>query len=197
MDLDEAISKRRSIRHFQDKPIEKEKLKQIILAGISAPSACNMQDWRFVILTDKEKDKLVKIGGADTIKNAPTVVLVTYLKTGYNYRDDIQSAAACIENMLLKATSLGIGGCWICHLPLKSRVRRIFSIPNYYEVIACVLLGYPKYEPLPIKRKESYNDLFVFKKRKFNFRNFCKNIYIKQPFRPQIIENKFTKRWEN
>ena len=59
MELQKAIKKRRSIRVFEERPVEKEKIEKIIDAGIQAPSACNVQGWRFIVITDQKiKDEI-------------------------------------------------------------------------------------------------------------------------------------------
>ena len=63
------------------------------------------------------------------------------------YKDHVQSEAACVQNMLLKAHSSGLGACWVCNLPSQTRMRKIFEIPSWYEVIALVTLGYPALHP--------------------------------------------------
>ena len=127
MELKEAISKRRSTRKFSDKEISRDVLEEIITAGNLAPSGCNNQDWRFVIIDSPSlKARIVEEGGAKFIQEATLGILVTYNNCSDNleYRDYIQSASAAIQNMLLAATSLGVGSCWICQLPLKSTLRR-------------------------------------------------------------------------
>jgi len=195
MDLKNIIYQRRSTRNFLKKPIDKEKIKQIIEAGNQAPSACNLQEWRFKILNDFEKQQIVKFGGADFIEYAPLAIIVTYIKSDNPYKDSIQSASACIQNMILMATSLGIGSCWVCHLPPKWRLNNLLNIPSYYDPIACVVFGYPKYTPKKVERKYKYQDLFKFKTK--NKRNILKYLYTRQPIRLKIIEKKFTKRFQN
>ena len=191
MQLSEVLSRRRSVREFSDRRVNDNIIKKIIHAGTLAPSYCNSRDWRFVFIIDKEQ--FVRMGGADIIANSPIAILITYRKSVNDYRDDIQSASACIQNMLLKATELGIGSCWVCHLPLKFWIRKRFHIPHHYEIIACVVFGYPK-EPMKVKEREfDYEKLFVFNKGKFNL---FKYLYIRQLFRPRWIEKKFTKRFK-
>ncbi len=195
MDLDTAIKTRRSVRRFSDRPVPEDQLRLIVEAGNSAPSACNFQAWRFRILTAAQKHKMVKLGGADIIANAPLVIMVFYPKTDNPYHDGIQSASACIQNMLLTATSLGIGSCWICHLPMKTQVKQLFSAPFHYEPVACVLLGYPAGAQVPMKRKFSFEELFEFGSK--SYRNILKYFYTRLPFRPKIVERLFTKRFPN
>ena len=146
MDLKEAIEKRRSVRTFSDRAIDVRHIEEIIAAGIRAPSACDRRAWRFIVIDKQEiKRKLYDEGGTQFIKEAPVGILVLYdnRTDDLEYCDHIQSGAAAIQNMLLTATSLGIGSCWVCHLPYKTTLRALFGIPSCYEPIAYVALGYP------------------------------------------------------
>lgn len=165
MKLEEAIRNRRSIRNFTEQPVDIELIKKIIEMGIYAPSACNIQGWRFVIITKQQiKDKIVDLGGSAQIKNAPVGILVLYDKRSKNteYHDHIQSAAACVENMLLAACSYGLGACWICNLPLKNRLRNALNIPSVLDPVAYIIMGYPKSKPAPIERKYPLSKLISF-----------------------------------
>ena len=90
---------------------------KVIEAGMWAPSACNLQNWKFIVIDNQNlKEKLVDWGAAIFIKHAPMAILVLYDNRTANieYQDHIQSAAAAIQNMLLAAISLELGTCWIC-----------------------------------------------------------------------------------
>ena len=154
MDLDTAILTRRSIRTFSDKPVSGETVDSLIEAAILAPSAGNKQGWRFIIVDSDEIKKtlcafngIAMPNGHDLIMKAPLGIVVLYRndvsKNLYEYKDHIQTAGAAIENLLLKATELGLGTCWICKLPTQKKMRKIFGIPECYDVIAYVALGYP------------------------------------------------------
>ena len=134
---------------------------------------------------------MVKYGGLNFILDAPVALLVTYLKMGDNgYRDDIQSASVCIQNMLLKVESMGIGSCWVCHLPKKNKIRQLLSIPRYYEIVACIVFGYSKQKPKAIGQRYTYDELFKFKKINFFF---LKRIYVRQPIKLGFIESLYKK----
>ncbi len=156
MNFFEIVKGRRSIRRFLKRPVEPEVLKRIIASATWAPSACDIQGWKFIVVNDPEvKKEMVEGGGAMLIKNAHTGILVLYDNRTDNieYMDYVQSAAAAIQNMLLTAHYLGLGGCWICHLPPKNELRKIFRFPNCYSPIAYVMLGYPLNTPKPKVRK--------------------------------------------
>ena len=144
MKFEEVLFSRRSVRRFQDRQVPEELLEKILTAGLYAPSACNFQAWKFIVLTDRAQMEKLRF---DLVLRAPCGVLVTYRNdlyvTGRKHRDYVQSAAAAIENMLLEAKNLGLGGCWICNLPRQGALRRAFGIPRNFDVIAYVMLGYP------------------------------------------------------
>ena len=141
-----GLGHRRSVRKFRNEPVPRDILMRVIEAGVQAPSACNIQGWRFILVEQPElRRALQEAGGSVLIPQAPAGILVVYDNTTKNtpYRDDIQSAAACIQNMLLAADNVGLGGCWICNLPSPSFVRRLLGIPWNYSPIAYLILGYP------------------------------------------------------
>jgi nitroreductase len=146
MDLKEAIEKRRSVRAYSDRAVGAGEIEEIISAGLRAPSACDRRAWRFIVVDREElKQRIFDEGGTRFIKDSPVGIIVLYdnRTDDLEYCDHIQSGAAAIQNMLLAATALGIGSCWVCHLPYKKTMRALFAIPRWYEPIAYVALGYP------------------------------------------------------
>ncbi len=149
MELKEAIFGRRSIRNYEDLPVENEKIQLLIEAATYAPSACNFQAWKYIVIDDEQVlDDIVKIGGNPIIKRAKVGIMVLYrndlMVDGRKHYDYIQSAAASIQNMLLRAYDLGLATCWICNIPTNDELRPILHFPKNYDVIAYVTVGYPK-----------------------------------------------------
>jgi nitroreductase len=145
VDILEILGKRRSIRIYKTEPVPKDILQKILQAGQMAPSACNKQNWKFIIINDESiKQTITDMGGAIFIKKAPVGILVLYDRRTQNieYQDHIQSAAAAIQNMLITASELGIGACWVCHLPPKRQLRKLLDIPWYFDPIAYIPMGY-------------------------------------------------------
>jgi nitroreductase len=172
MDLFEAIKSRRSVRRFEEKPVPEELIKRVIDAGQWAPSACNRQDWKFIIVDSKEvKERLLKETTAHFVGKAPLLIFVIYSNRTDNleYKDHLLSAAMAIQNMQLAAYSLGLGACCVNNLPIKSKLRKILNIPRSYDPVALLCLGYPKAVPRPLKRKEELNGILC--RNSFNFRN--------------------------
>ncbi len=158
MKLLEGIYTRRSIRQFNDKPVEREQLLEIIKAGTWAPSGLNNQPWRFVIVRNVEMRKeLAKNTRYNfTIERAPACIAV-FLDRHVMYNDlkDHQSMGACIQNMLLAAHALGLGAVWLGEI-LKNAdaVRSLLSLPENMELMAVVAIGHPTSDKHISKRKE-------------------------------------------
>lgn len=210
MELFKAIKGRRSIRKYSKEKVSKETIQKIIEAASWAPSACNIQGWKFIIVdNDYTKQKIVDSGGAIFIKDAPIGILVLYDKRTVNpeYLDYLASGSAAIQNLLLAAHSFGLGTCWVNMLPPKRQLRKLFNIPSYYDILGYVTLGCPaeKPEPQPRKKTEeimSYNS-FNFKEEKVKkvmMKKAGAKIFfnlptpIKKSLR-NIIENRFVKKF--
>lgn len=170
MEVFKAIKERRSVRVFKSKEVEPAKIEKIVEMAVWAPSACNRQGWKFLVLKGRQLDKLIGEGTASFVKDAPLAILVLYEKATDNeeYHDSIQSAAAAIQNMHLAAFSLGLGSCWVANLPTKEKLVKIFEIPDFYEPVALVAIGYPKNSPVVIKRKYSIKELLFYNRIKFS-----------------------------
>lgn len=167
MELEQAIYSRRSIRKYIDKPVEKEILEKIINAGMWAPSACNVQGWKFIVIDDKKvMNDIIENGAAAFLKNAHQAIVVLYDNQTDNteYNDYVQSASACIQNMLLMAHSLSVGTCWVNFLPSKKKFRKILNVPSSYDPIALISLGYYDQKINDRPRKYPQNELIYWNK---------------------------------
>ena len=146
METLEAIKTRRSVRVYRKKPVEREKILTIIEAGRWAPSGLNNQPWKFKILQDNDEKNQVADQTCydDIIRNAPVSIAVFLdSKESYDRTKDVQAIGACIQNMALAAHDQGIGACWIGEiLQNKEKVNAILRIPEGYELMAVIALGY-------------------------------------------------------
>ena len=113
----EAIRARRSIRVYQDRPIEEEKLRRVLEAGRLAPSARNLQDWKFIIVRDKNKRQRLSVVALDQsfVAQAPVVIVACGTETEYimtcgqyTYPIDVSIA---VDHMSLEAIEQGLGTC--------------------------------------------------------------------------------------
>ncbi len=147
-----TIYKRRSIRKFQEKPVEQEKLVQVIRAGMNAPSAVDQQPWQFVIIDDsKIIEEVVKVHpNAKPALDAPVSILVCgdpdrERSKGYWPID----CSAAVQNMLIEITDIGLGGCWLGIYPREERVNRLRELigaPAQIIPFALIAVGYPAEE---------------------------------------------------
>ncbi len=153
----EAIFTRRSVRDYLDKPVPRDIIDKVIEAGTWAPSGLNNQPWRFVIVEDKGvKSQIAELTRyKPIIEKAPVIIPVFIDKQSmYSEVKDHQAIGACIENMLLAVHSLGLGAVWLGEI-LKNadQVRRILELPDSFELMAVVAMGYPKHTKQKSSRK--------------------------------------------
>ena len=145
----ENIFHRVSIRKYEDKPVEKEKILQILKAGMQAPSACNQQPWEFYVVTDKEKirelSKATPYSGCAA--GAPVVIVPVYRKEGLVVQDMAQiDMSIAQENIWLETDALGLGGVWFGIAPMEDRmeeIRSLLELPENVKVFSMFALGYP------------------------------------------------------
>lgn len=213
MELWQAIRDRRSIRKYTSELVDQETIYKIIEAGIWAPSACNIQGWKYIVLDSPEVIKTIyKSGGASFLQNVKQAIVVLYENQTDNveYQDHIQSAAASIQNMLLMAHSLKVGTCWVNNIPNKRILRKILNIPFSYDPIALITIGYYDYIPNDRKRKYSVQELISYNKFDFDIvssksrikvaiKRFCRKIYKILPGKVALLKivGRFEKKFDN
>lgn len=158
MDVFECIRDRRSIRKFLEVPVEWDKIGTIIDAGMLAPSAGNLQNWRFIVVRDEQKR--IQLAEASLqqhwMSSAPVIIVVCSeirkIKQFYGVRGErlyaIQNCAAAVQNMLLAAHALDLGACWVGAFD-ENAVCRTLSIPDDAELRpqALIPIGYPDEKP--------------------------------------------------
>ncbi|QDR79947.1 nitroreductase family protein [Sporomusa termitida] len=148
MNLYEGIQTRRSIRQYENRPVEKEIIAKLLKAGMQAPSAANQQPWEFIVVEDKET--LIKLANAHMyatpMKNAPLGIIVL-LNAKYLIADKYwqQDLSAATENILLAAVELGLGAVWLGLAPAAERmsyIRELFKLPPGVEAFSMLAIGY-------------------------------------------------------
>ena len=155
------IFHRVSIRKYEDKSVEKEKILQILKAGMQAPSAGNQQPWEFYVVTNQEKIReLSKVSPyAGCAAGAPVLIVPVYRKEGLwvpQYAQIDMSIAQ--ENIWLETDSLGLGGVWLGIAPERDRmdkVAEILDLPDNVEAFSIFVLGYPAEER---KQQDRYDE---------------------------------------
>jgi len=158
MDVSEAIRQRRSIRSYQERPVEQVKLERVLDAGRLAPSARNMQEWRFVVVRDAAtRARLAEAAcGQAFVGEAPVVIAACATKCDhvmtcgqYCYPIDV---AIAVDHMTLQAVEEGLGTCWIGAFH-EGQVKATLGIPDAVRVVALLPLGYPAGTPPPRPRQ--------------------------------------------
>lgn len=180
MNLQEAIEKRRSVRKYTTTSVEKEKLEHLMLNASKAPSAMNLQPWAFAIIENKDlldkystqikKSLVEKMNTEKTILekyralmeketfhifyHAPALIVVYAKNPALHPHEDCALAA---QNLMLTAADLGLGTCWIgfsiYHFN-SDKIKKELNIPEEYEAIAPIIVGYPQTDHLPITKKD-------------------------------------------
>ncbi|MFA6888421.1 MAG: nitroreductase family protein [Candidatus Woesearchaeota archaeon] len=151
MDVMECIHTRRSIRKYQDIPIEFEKVGRVVEAGFQAPTAGNIQDYRFVIIENKGKRAQIAEACLQQywMEVAPVHVIICVdikrSKQFYGIRGErlysVQHAAAAAQNMLLAAHHYGLGACWVGAFD-EEAMKSICGVPEYARPEVILTLGY-------------------------------------------------------
>lgn len=150
MEALEAIRKRRSVRSFTGDPIPKEDLLTIVDAGRLAPSGNNRQPWEFIIVTDPAMINQLKVA-AEWMENAGAIIAVVMDPSS---RWWIEDGAAAVENMLIAATALGYGSCWLEGYTLQREYefKVLLNIPEHLRLMTLVPIGVPTEWPVKEKR---------------------------------------------
>jgi nitroreductase len=152
MDAMEAIGRRRSTRRFKPDPVPQELLRQIVDAGRLAPTAHNDQPWEFVVVTDAvRRGRIAQIADfGKFIADAPACIVTLAQPTRYYVED----GSAATANMLLAATALGLGGCWVAgdKKPYAAQIVSLCGAPANLKLVSMIAIGYPAETPSPDKR---------------------------------------------
>ena len=161
MSIDEAIKGRRSVRTYKSDEISEDLIRDIIEAATFAPSAKNGQQWRFTVLTGESKDKFtdmyrIELGklsvdlgssyGSCTMMEEAPVVIVVWNTNERGWTTEVHSVSAAIQNLLLKAHSLGLGTCWIGDIFYTyEAIMDYFRKP--WKLLAAITVGWTDVTP--------------------------------------------------
>ena len=179
MTLLDLLKHRKSVRDFLERPVEREKIMMCLEAARLAPSACNSQPWRFIVVDDKQlKNKLcdAAFSGIYSVnafcKMAPVLVVVISEKSkflariGGMFRDTkyyLIDIGIAIEHFVLQAEDLDLGTCWIGWFN-EGAIKPILNIPQGKKIDILIALGYydrgklgPEHDREPIDKIASFN----------------------------------------
>ncbi|MDY6205330.1 MAG: nitroreductase family protein [Prevotella sp.] len=160
----ENILGRRSVRSYQDKAVEDDKIEKLVRAGMAAPSARDKRPWHFVVVTDKETLQAIAKANphADMAAKAPLVIVVCGNKErmfeGEAKEFWVQDVSAATENILLAAHAMGLGAVWTGAYPIKERCKALaeaIGLNENYVPLCAVVIGYSDKET---QAKDKYNE---------------------------------------
>ena len=156
---------RRSIRKYQDKPVEDDKIETILQAALASPSSKHLNPWEFVVVTDKallQKMSTCRTYGSSMLKDTPLgIVVCVEASLTDTWQCDGTIAA---HNMLLCAEDLGLGGCWVQvngrtlsedeNTTADEYIRTLLNIPDSLRILCIVSIGYKAEEKKPINTEK-------------------------------------------
>ena len=170
LDLFKAIHERRSIRKFKREPLRDTDLRKILEAGRLAPPGGNLQPWYFIVVRHQETkttlaaaaDDQMFVADADTVIVALSDPAISAAKLPYELSSTRiphkQDPIIAVEHMVLAATALGYGTCWIGAFD-QNEVKKILKVPENLEVIALLPIGISEEQPPPSPRK-AFTEIF-------------------------------------
>jgi len=168
MNFNELARRRYSVRSYQSTQIEKEKLIQIVEAALLAPSAVNFQPWKFVIVTEPALlNSLHECYHRDWFKSAPAcIVAIGDHDKGWHRPSDDKDytdidVAIAVDHLMLAATEIGLGTCWICHFNAE-KCAEIFNLSSNFEPIALIPIGYPLPGTIPEKKRKPFEQAVLW-----------------------------------
>lgn len=165
MDIINVIKKRRSVREYKDKKVEKNKLFKVLDAGRWSPSSGNVQNWRFVVVRDPSIKMQIAEAclGQYWLTGAPVIIVVasddSKLRMLFGEKGEstysVQNCSVAIQNMMIAAKGIGLDSCWVGAYD-EEKILRIIKASNdpNIHVHGLVALGYAANVPPPPKRME-------------------------------------------
>ncbi|NLF88472.1 nitroreductase family protein [Candidatus Bathyarchaeota archaeon] len=170
MEFFDVVKSRRSIRSFKKQALTQEVINQLIDAARLAPSAGNAQSWAFVLVTKPEiKQALVVAAlGQKWLEDAAVVFVVcadlNRAEESYDERGKslycIQDTSAAVENILLAATALGLGACWMGAFR-EEEIRKVINAPNGMRPVALIPVGVPNESPRARSRRSANEVVYM------------------------------------
>ncbi|MDA3872264.1 MAG: nitroreductase family protein [Candidatus Marinimicrobia bacterium] len=169
MNIYELIKKRKSVRNYKSKVVEKEKLERILNTALLAPSAKNKQEWRFVVVSDKEKREKLSVAAKNqnSLSEAPIVIACCAETDNYEMTCGQKSypidLSIIIDHITLLAVGEGLGTCWIGAFH-ENEAKKILDIPNNVRIVELLTLGYPSDDSIKEKNRLSFDEVIKYEK---------------------------------
>lgn len=164
MEVFEAIRTRRSIRNYENRPVENEKLMNVLEAARLSPSATNAQPWSFIVVTDRDvKERLRSSYDRDWFVSAPVIIVACALPDEAWVRHDGEEywkvdVTIAMQDLILAAWEEGLGTCWIGAFN-EEEAKRALGIPEHVRVVAMTPLGYPAEEKGPVTDRKPLEEI--------------------------------------
>lgn len=168
MEFTELINSRESIRNYDpSRPVPEEVLKRILDAGRIAPSACNLQPWKFLLVSSPAMlEKVRECYNRDWFRDAPHVVAVvglndrSWVRSFDKYRSVETDAAIAMTHIILAAENEGVGTCWIAHFD-PAKLRKALGITADQEIYGITPLGYqrPGFRKSGEKKRKDFSEV--------------------------------------
>ena len=142
------IFHRISVRKYEDRAVEPEKIEQLLRAAMAAPSACNQQPWEFFVVTNREVIEQLSKATPFTgcAKGAPVVIVTAYREECRVPMFAQIDMSIAMENLWLEADSLGLGGVWMGIAPMEARMKHVeelLHMPAGLHAFGLFPVGYP------------------------------------------------------
>jgi nitroreductase len=145
----EALKGRRSVRVYEDRPVPKEVIEEIIDTARLAPSANNIQPWEFVVVTDSAaRKKIADLTDYGKFIAQSGACVAVFCKDVKHYLED---GSAATENILVAAHALGLGTCWVAGYKKAHAepIRKLLGVPDGHKMVSVISLGYQMETPEP------------------------------------------------
>lgn len=154
MDAIEALKTRRSIRVYEEKPVPRQIIEEIIDAARLAPTSNNVQPWEFIVVTDGGmRRKIADLTDYGKFIAQAGACVVVFAKGVKRYMED---GSAATENILLAAHALGLGACWVAghKKAYAEQVSDLLGVPEELKLVALVSVGYPAEKAAPHGKRD-------------------------------------------
>ena len=168
MNFLDLVKKRYSVRSYEERQIENEKMEYIMECVRLAPSAVNFQPWHFYVVTDSERlDALKSTYKREWIQSAPCIIVACanheeswHRRSDNKNHADIDLAIA-IEHLCLAAAEQGLGTCWVCNFD-AALCHEVMAMPENVEPIALIPIGYTPDAEVPEKKRKTIEDICTY-----------------------------------
>jgi len=163
MEFEKLIAERYSVRKFKQKHLDKKDIDKILSAGHLAPTGCNFQPQRILVLnTDQSVEKLKNCTKCHFDAPCAMLVCCNMNESWTRKYDDAKSApvdaAIVTTHLMLAAHNIGVGSCWVMHFD-PGAMREAYNIPENYEPIALLVMGYPADDSEPIAMHSTFRPI--------------------------------------